>query len=108
MKIEEITETKIIFSNGNEIRYDHEQDCCEHNYADFDIIEHDIYIDYDFSENLEFVFVDHLGFVFGSDGHKIFVPCYSEQNGYYTTEIDIYYNDKLVLHGLCKENIFEY
>ena len=25
-----------------------------------------------------------------------YVPCYSSQNGYYTTEVDIYYNGKCV------------
>lgn len=30
----------------------------------------------------------------GWDDKKIFIPCYSEQNGYYTTEIVIAVKDK--------------
>jgi hypothetical protein len=28
----------------------------------------------------------------------VFVPCYSEQNGYYSCDVDIYYNGDLVLN----------
>lgn len=35
MKIKQVTEVDITFDNGNRIYFDHEQDCCEHNYADF-------------------------------------------------------------------------
>ena len=35
MKIDFINESKIVFDNGNEITFDHDQECCEHNYADF-------------------------------------------------------------------------
>lgn len=31
----------------------------------------------------------------------VFVPCYSEQNGYYSSDVDIYYNDKKVLNVDC-------
>lgn len=34
MKILKITEYTLEFDNGKDIRYDHEQDCCEVNYAD--------------------------------------------------------------------------
>jgi len=75
-----------------------DEDCCECNYADFSILNPNVInYDYDFNEELEFVAVDELGFKFGSDGHWIFIPCYSEQNGYYTTKINIYYNNKIVL-----------
>lgn len=35
MKIKQVTEVDITFDNGNRIWFDHDQDCCEHNYADF-------------------------------------------------------------------------
>lgn len=40
MKIEEIKEDKIMFDNGYELEYYHEQDCCEHVYADFEVLKH--------------------------------------------------------------------
>ena len=99
MKIKQVTDEAIIFDNGNSITFDHEQDCCEDNYADFSILnENVVNYDYNFKENLKFRAVEGMGFKFGSDGRWIFIPCYSEQNGYYTEEIDIYYNGKRVLN----------
>lgn len=103
MRIKQVDVYSIEFDNGNKITYNHIQDCCEDNYADFiQIDERLVEYDYDFNENLEFEKVDDIGFRFGSDGHWIFVPCYSEQNGYYSGDVDIYYNDKLVLSTECE------
>ena len=115
MKIKEVTEEAITFDNGNYITYYHCQDCCERNYADFEsLTPNNVNYDFDFEEDLEFAFVDGVGFMFGSDDdygnmHWILIPCYSEQNGYYTTTINIHYNTsegkKLVAHGCCEEHI---
>lgn len=95
MKIKQVSEDSIEFDNGNTISYTYYQSCCEYNYADFTQIDENLVdYDYNFNENLEFEEVEDSGFRFGSDGHWIFVPCYSEQNGYYSSDIDIYYNDK--------------
>lgn len=103
MRIKQVDVYSIEFDNGNEITYNHIQDCCENNYADFiQIDESLVEYDYDFNENLEFEKVGDSGFRFGSDEHWIFVPCYSEQDGWYSTDVDIYYNDKLVLSTECE------
>ena len=39
MKIKAVDEEKILFDNGMTITYDHEQDCCEQNYAKFEDVE---------------------------------------------------------------------
>lgn len=92
MKILRVEEERIIFDNGDTITFSHEQDCCEWNYADFSILTPNVInYDFDFSYPLQFEKIDELGFKFGSNGRWIFIPCYSEQNGYYTSEIDIYY-----------------
>lgn len=92
MRIEAVTNQYIIFDNGNIITFDHEQDCCECNYADFSVLNPNVIdYDYNFDENLKLEFVEDAGFKFGNEGHMIFIPCYSEQNGYYTTEIEIFY-----------------
>ena len=107
MKIKTVTDEAIIFDNGNKITYDHDQDCCEWNYADFSILNPNVInYDYDFNENLEFKAVDGQGFCFGAEEHWIFIPCYSEQNGYYSDDIDIYYNDELVLYTICKPEYY--
>lgn len=103
MKIKEITETCILFDNGNSITYDHERDCCECNYAEFAQIDEEPIYSIEFDENLKFESVEGAGFRFGSNiTQMIFVPCYSMQNGYYTDVVDIYYNGKKVL-SFCAE-----
>lgn len=91
MKIAEVTAEHIKFNNGFTITYDHVQDCCENNYADFEQLD-DIAKSYNFDEDLVFEAVPNSGFRFGNKSAMFFVPCYSEQNGYYSSEISIYYN----------------
>lgn len=110
MKIKNVTDDFIEFDNGNMITHVHNQDCCEYNYADFSILnKNNVNYSFDFNPELIFDFIDDMGFRFGSKDkhgnmHWIFIPCYSEQNGYYSSDIDIYYNNKFVLHGRCEEH----
>lgn len=105
MRIESITDDKIKFDNGSEITFDHSQNCCEYNYADFlYLVDESGLFDYEFDKNLDFeeVLSGDCGFRFGNkNGRMFFVPCYSEQNGYYSFDLDIYYNDKLELTVEC-------
>lgn len=126
MKIEKITDEKIIFDNGCELYYDHEQDCCEHNYADFEILKTynispktgrtiNIY-DIEFGGCLVEIFgggVSNMGFNLKSvNGEKFFIPCYSFQNGYYTDKLILYlkrpYEETEVLDitNFVKEEIY--
>ena len=102
MKIKEIKEDGIIFDNGYELEYYHEQDCCEHVYADFDILSNynlstktgkTINIkEIDFKEELEELIegIQEQGFnIVSKIGEKFFVPCYNEQNGYYSSELEL-------------------
>jgi len=83
MRIKEIIYEHICFDNGNNITFDHEQDCCEDNYADFNQLESEAY-DFDFQEPLDFQMIDY-GFLFGNKGIRMFfMPYYSNQNEYYT------------------------
>ncbi|MBQ2408194.1 MAG: hypothetical protein II309_02060 [Bacilli bacterium] len=104
MKIKEVTYEEIIFDNGNTISFSNEHECYEDNYADFSILDkNNVNYNYDFDEDLIFEATDGLGFRFGSNGRWIFIPCYSEQNGNYTDEIDIYYKNERVLRFDAKE-----
>lgn len=95
MRIVEVTDHEIRFDNGNIITYFHDQGCCEENYADFNILnENTVNYDYDFDPDLTFKKVDGEGFLFGNEGHMIFIPCYSDQNGYYSSDIEIIYGKK--------------
>ena len=97
MKIKQINEETIIFDNDETISFSHCQDCCEYNYADFSQIE-DMAKEIEFSSPLDFEAVDEFGFRFGNEPLRMFfIPCYSDQNGYYSTNIEIYYNGNEVL-----------
>lgn len=95
-KIILVTEGRIRFSNGKSITFDHLQDCCEYNYADFKQVD-DIAYEYEFTEPLIFETVEDYGFRFGNKGKMVSVPCYSEQNGFYDSTVDIYYEGRIVL-----------
>lgn len=94
------------FDDGTEITCDHCQDCCEYNYAKFEDID-DLCRATKFNTNqLVFEKVEGSGFRFGNKhGRMFFVPCYSDQNGYYTAELDVYLNGRQVLYiDECNEN----
>lgn len=108
MKIKEINEKNIIFDNGYKLEYYHEQDCCEMVYADFEVLKSynvstktgkNIKIEeIDFSESLReiAVGVEKMGFnMISKIGEKFFIPCYNDQNGYYSSDLElILYKEK--------------
>lgn len=97
MKIVKVNDEAIIFDNGNEITFEHCADCCEWNYADFKQLD-DIARATEFDPNLKFEMVEGSGFRFGNKNKMFFVPCYSEQNGYYSSDLEIYYNGEQVIY----------
>ena len=102
MKIESVTQKEIVFNNGNKITFDYYKECCEINYADFEQIEENALTE-EFEEDLIFE-QEKTGFRFGNVGKMYFIPCYSEQNGYYTCKIDIYYSkNKKMINIECEE-----
>lgn len=106
MKIKEVNTNYILFDNGSRITFDHEQDCCETNYADFEQLE-DLALEYEFENDLIFEVVPENGFRFGSKGTPMFfIPCYSDQNGYYSSDIDIFYDGRHVFNVDCEERIY--
>ena len=96
MKITKVTDDGIYFDNGNYILDCHDVMCCEYNYADYSQLE-EIALETEFDEELIFEEVKYEGFRFGNEGKMFFVPCYSEQNGYYSSDVNILYNGKKVL-----------
>lgn len=104
MKISKIDYNRINFDNGSYIECDHEQECCENNYGDFSQVD-TIALKTDFDEPLEFEKCNG-GFRFGNKPMKMFfVPCYSEQNGYYTSNISIFYNGEEMFDLECYTRI---
>lgn len=102
MKIKQIDEDEIVFDNNYELRYYHEQDCCESVYADFEMLKNynvsvktgkNINIkEIEFVETLELLIdgVPGAGFnIISIIGEKFFIPCYNEQNGYYSSNLEL-------------------
>lgn len=102
MRIVEVNEEYIEFSNGKRITYYHDQDCCEHNYADFEQLD-DLARNYDFGDELCFEPIDGSGFSFGDVRRMFFIPCYSYQNGYYSDSLEVWYDGKRVIDELTCE-----
>ena len=102
MRIKDVTSDFILFDNKTYITSEHYRDCCEINYADFEQIEQSAF-DVEFDENLVFEEVETQGFRFGSiNTPMFFVPCYADQNGYYSSDVEIYYDSKQVLNVNCE------
>ena len=106
-KIRKVEENLIKFDDGTEITCDHCQDCCEWNYADCEQID-DLARAYNFNTKaLKFELLEGQGFRFGDRPERMFfVPCYSEQNGYYSANIDIYLNGELQGTIDCEEVLY--
>jgi hypothetical protein len=86
------------FSDGTTITSEHDADCCEYNYADFTQID-DLAKDWEFEHPILFE-ESEFGFRFGNKDKMVFVPCYSEQNGYYSYSVEIYYNGNRVFERI--------
>lgn len=98
-KITTFDDDILIFSNGDKIECLHYADCCERNWADFsvlsgypEILEQE-YADFSIKP------VDGVGFILILEftnkynipkKDTVLIPCYSDQNGYYSDDIDVY------------------
>lgn len=103
MKIKEIGRYgEIIFDNGKELSVDHEQDCCERHWADTSVLPFynvssttgkliNIFDDAEFSGTPDMIQpIEGAGFnLVATNGDKFFVPCYGENNGYYSTDLTL-------------------
>ena len=94
--IVDINDECIEFSNGKCICFDHIQDCCEHNFADFEQLD-DIARNYKFTLPIRFEKSGDHGFRFGDNKSMFYIPCYSDQNGYYSNKVDIFYGPKSIM-----------
>jgi len=87
MKIKEITNDHILFDNGTEVTYYHNQDCCENVYADFEQLKTTTIMNEEF-KTLEFKFIPGVGIKLKS----YLIPCYNSQNGYYSSDLELIVN----------------
>jgi len=99
MKIKEVTDEHILFDNGSTITFAPTKEFYNDNYADFTQLDESA-LDYEFNEDaMKFETVDQYGFRFGSkESYMFFIPCYSDLDGYYSSDIDVYFNSENVSH----------
>lgn len=98
IKISRICWNRLVFSDGVDICSFQAPEDYGYHYAAFTSID-DIAKEWEFEHPIIFEKCD-WGFRFGNKDKMVFVPCYSEQNGYYSYSVDIYYNGDLVLKGV--------
>lgn len=95
----DLDSTDLYFDDGSSVRTDHYQNCCEHNYADWTSLDDTGFWETDFKE----IEIDSWSGGFRINGYS--VNCYSEQNGYYSYDLEVYYvsNDNTVLQSLTSD-----
>ena len=110
MKIDKWNDECIWFSDGSTITYDHDHDCCEYNYADFSVLDifynGETFLDYRLEPvkyGVNLVLIGGESYVgaswYGWDSHHkaIYIPFYSDQNGYYTSDLCLVIEGKSTL-----------
>ena len=85
MKIIKFDQDGLEFDNGTIVGDSHDQECCEDVYADWKQLEDTDVMSHKFPEAIEIEGVDGAGIKI--DGY--FIPCYNEQSGYYSSDLDI-------------------
>lgn len=98
------------------INCEHQQDCCENVYADFDDFKYHV-DEITGKEVKEIIFkgVDGIGFLicfyFDYDvSEKVFIPCHNSQNGYYSSNLSLVVTrnkvvKKIDISDLVEDNI---
>ena len=95
MKVITSEENKIEFDNGLVVEGTHSQDCCEHNYLDFEQLPVGTELpDYSAAQFIEALTLKEDGFIV-KDVNQVpkWVQARSSQNGYYSRGVDMRVSD---------------
>ena len=95
-KIKEIKNDIIYFENGYELYSDHDQDCCESHYLDFEHIEKSDYkdLEFDLSNNNFFTRIPDYGIQLNATNNfPLRIPGYGSNNGYYSDNLTLILKD---------------
>lgn len=85
IKIVKAEEEVLEFSDGSKLYSKHDLDCCEYNYADFTCLLDTHMMDMPFMR----LTIEPCEYGFKLNGYL--VNCYSDQNGYYSSTLDLCY-----------------
>ena len=82
MKAIKLKDDVLYFDDGTTIEAIHDQDCCENVYADFKQLEDTGFFGKEF-DKINVVGINGSGIRI----NDYFVPCYNQQNGYYSSNL---------------------
>lgn len=94
-KVIDIKDNQIVFDNGYKLYSDHEQDCCEVHYLDFEHVKVEdfdgLIFDFrDYKEEKFFERVKDYGIrLKPTNGHPVSIPGYAGNNGYYSNQLTL-------------------
>lgn len=98
IKVVKISQDGLEFDNGTKMYSDHESDCCERHWLDFEHLSLDDFSDleFDLSGDSFFKKIDGYGIeLIPVSGHSVKIAGYGANNGYYSTELTLVIsNDK--------------
>lgn len=95
-KIKEIKNDIIYFENGYELYSDHDQDCCESHYLDFEHIDESDYkdLEFDLSKDDFFTRIPGYGIQLNAlNNFPLRIPGYGSNNGYYSDNLTLILKD---------------
>lgn len=104
VKVAKVSSDSLEFSNGMRLYSEHNQDCCEQHWLSFSDLSLEDFegLEFDLQQDSFFERIEGYGIAIKPIfGHKIRVPGYSYNNGYYSSNLD------LVLTDVGERNIYQ-
>jgi len=95
-KVIRITDDYIEFDNGLKLLSEHEQDCCENHYLDFNHLDINDFegLKFDLSDDKFFTRIENYGISLNSiNGYPIRIPGYGQNNGWYSSNLTLVLTD---------------
>jgi len=96
LKVVKVSQEGLEFDNGSKLYSDHESDCCENHWLDFEHSGIDDFsgLEFDLSGDSFFKKIDGYGIeLIPLKGHSVKIPGYGSNNGYYSTELTLVISD---------------
>lgn len=102
VKVSSVGKESITFENGFTLISDHDQDCCESHYLDFEHLSIGDFegLEFDLSGDLWFSRIPDYGIALNPiNGHPVRIPGYGYNNGYYSSNLSLLvYNESGEIH----------
>lgn len=92
LKVVKIQPNELEFDNGMVLASYHEHDCCEDHYLSFSDLELEDFegLEFDLSNDNFFERIEGYGVALKPiNGHPIRIPGYGENNGYYSSDLEL-------------------